>query len=120
MMWMTPFLAKTSNLFIFAVPEAVVIVALFPSFVNVILDPPMDVSSVEPSFIASNRISLGTICLKIISFKASLVSPLVSMSKKATFLGAKTVKEPSPINVSCKPAFCAFLANCNNENEGLT
>ena len=119
-MWITPFLARISNFLILAVPDDVVIVALFPSFVSVILDPSIEVRSVEPSFMASNRISLGTTCLRITFFKASLFSPFRSTSKNATFLGAKTVKEPSPIKVSVKPAFCAIWPNFFKENEGLT
>ena len=73
-----------------------------------------------PSFMASNRFSLGTMWLSSISLSFSWLIWLSSKSKNATFLGAKTVKEPSPLRVSHKPAFCTDFPNCFSEKEGWT
>ena len=116
----TPFFVRMSNFFILAVPEEVVIVARLPFFTRVIFDPPIDVYSFDPSFMASNRISPLTMCLSITFFNASWLSSLESKSKNATFLGAKTVKEPSPFRVSNRPALLAVLPKFFREKDGLT
>ena len=117
---MTPFLERISNFLILAVPEEVVMVARLPCLLSVIFEPPIEVRTVSPSFMASNLISLGTICLRRTSFKASLLSSLVFTLKNATFLGANTVNEPSPVSVSNRPAAFAVLPNLDKEKDGLT
>ena len=116
----TPFFVRISNFFILAVPEEVVIVARLPFFTRVIFDPPIDVYSFDPSFMASNRTSPGTMCLRMTFFNASWLSSLESKSKNAAFLGANTVKEPSPFKVSNRPALLTVFPKYFREKEGLT
>ena len=78
------------------------------------------ITGIDPSFMASNRISPFTMCLSITFFNASWLSSLESKSKNATFLGAKTVKEPSPFRVSNRPALLAVLPKYFREKDGLT
>ena len=94
-----------------AEPAEDLIVTLDPLFVIWISSPPTVFTFVVPRGISPAIIEVGNTCLKRILDSRSLFIgwsksgrvPSAS-SPNASLVGAKTVKSPSPLNVSAKPA----------------
>ena len=92
-----------------AEPVEDLIVTLDPFFVIWISSPPTVFTVVVPRVILPAIIVVGNTCLKRILDSRSLFigwskSGSVSTLSNASLIGAKTVKSPSPLNVSANPA----------------
>jgi len=120
----TPLLVIISVAITLAVPAEDLMETPLPLLITSISSPPTVFTLVVPLGISPAMILVGKTCLKRMSAKACLFSGFNNVGMvpsgsfaKASLVGAKTVKSPSPLRVGAKPA--AFTAAKRVERAGV-